>query len=142
MEGWRCFAGIIDDEVVDVIVVYYVGNVPSLRLSLTSVLLLHKSVRTCQAVIAAHRFATLLKPVLLVLLTKACVIITLFSHRVISELRLSLHKLVIFVSWVLLVLGRSAAHKRLLRRRLRLDFEIVFKVALRNFQDFFVGLDL
>lgn len=66
VEGRRGLAGVVDDEVVDVIVVYDVRHV-TVRLFSHDSAALQVAIWSVLAVVIAHGFATLLKAFLLVL---------------------------------------------------------------------------
>ena len=58
MESWWRLAGVVDDEVVDVIVVYDVRNISDRGLPLATALL-HKPIRARQTIVATHSLAPL-----------------------------------------------------------------------------------
>ena len=82
MKLWGCFTWIIDDEVVNVIVVDYIRNVWTFSHSSA---LLRKAFCSCFTTL---RFASLYETILLALRTKPRIIITLFCHRILSQLSL------------------------------------------------------
>ena len=128
MEGWRSLAWVVDDEVVDVIVVYYVRNISS-RLLLRP-LAAQKTLRAVLAVIVAHCLAPLLKAPLLVLKANSHIVIT-FGHRVFNNPVLTLW-LVRLLSVFPGLLGAVA----LLGLGLLFQHDIVVKVAFRDLQNF------
>jgi len=76
--GW-CFAWVIDDKVVYIVVVDDVCDVTNSCLPLASALL-HEAIRTHLSVITACWFASLTQTVLLGLGSKSRIIIALFGH--------------------------------------------------------------
>ena len=79
MELRGCFARVIYDKVVDVVVVYDVCNVANCRLPLSSALL-HEAIRPLLSIIVTLSLSSGAQSILLVLRTKPSIIITLFSH--------------------------------------------------------------
>jgi hypothetical protein len=74
-----CFAWVIDDKVVYIVIVDDVCDVTNSCLPLASALL-HESIRTHLSVITACWLASLTQTVLLGLGSESCIIIALFGH--------------------------------------------------------------
>ena len=93
MEHGRGLAWVIDDDVVDIVIVYYVGNVATWALGLNSLLLLLTGAR--RGTTATHSEAL---TVWNALAFKSTFVLTLLSHRVFSKLLWSSERSFLIVS--------------------------------------------